>query len=244
MARAASESTSAAMASGLMAGSPDPPDDCRESGASWMAAAAWMADWGRAPRGWVCCILTVALGKEGFDPPSGGRVMRAVSFFGWAAFMVTGSATPILGDADAGFNGTVGRAPSDGGFGGGAPPGAPSAPGGLIAGALIPEGGFGGPGGMGAAGRESPPGGAGGAAPPVVGSLLVSFFGAVPSGAAGLPGTLMRTVSRFTAGWSLFGGSVMRIVSFFVASSDGSDAGGFSSAIIFWECDFVVYLTR
>ena len=63
----------------------------------------------------------------------------------------------------------------------------------------MPDGGFGGPGG---AGRESPEGGAGGAPamPPVVGSLLVSFFGAVPSGAPGLPGTLIRTVSRFTAG--------------------------------------------
>jgi UDP-glucuronate 4-epimerase len=42
----------------------------------------------------------------------------------------------------------------------------------------------------------------------------------------------MRTVSRFTAGCSVFGGSVMRMVSFFVASSPGSGlTGGFSSAI-------------
>ena len=117
--------------------------------------------------------------------------MRAVSFFGAAAFIVTGSASPPA--AGVGFKGTVGRAPSDGGFGGGAPAS------GLGAGAPMPDGGFGGPGG---AGRESPEGGAGGAAamPPVVGSLLVSFFGAVPSGAPGLPGTLIRTVSRFTAG--------------------------------------------
>jgi hypothetical protein len=62
--------------------------------------------------------------------------------------------------------------------------------------------------------------------------LLVSFFGAVPAGGTGLPGTLMRTVSRFTAGCSLFGGRVMRIVSLFVTSSgDSEGAGGISSAI-------------
>jgi hypothetical protein len=77
-------------------------------------------------------------------------------------------------------------------------------------------------------------GGAGGAPVAVVGSLLVSFFGAVPGGAMGLPGTLIRTVSRFTAGCSLFGGSVMRMVSFFVASSaDSEGSGEFSSAIVF-----------
>ena len=140
--------------------------------------------------------------------------MRAVSFFGEAAFWTTGSAPAVGAAGGVGFSGTVGRAPSDGGFGGGMPGamgfegGTPTAPGGR-----------GGPGG-------GPP------ALPVVGSLLVSFFGAVPSGAAGLPGTLMRTVSRFTAGASLFGGSVMRIVSFFVASSFGSEE--VSSAINFW----------
>jgi hypothetical protein len=75
------------------------------------------------------------------------------------------------------------------------------------------------------------PPGADGAAP-TVGSFVVSFFGATaPAGATGLPGTLMRTVSRLTAGCSLFGGNVMRMVSLFVTSSDSEGAGGISSAI-------------
>jgi hypothetical protein len=70
-------------------------------------------------------------------------------------------------------------------------------------------------------------GAAGGApATEAVVSFVVSFFG------AGLPGTLIRTVSRLTAGCSLFGGRVMRIVSLLVKSSVDSDgAGGISSAI-------------
>ena len=120
--------------------------------------------------------------------------MRAVSFFGWADFITTGSAPPVGAGVPTGFSGTVGRTPSDGGFGGTAPPG------GFMAGAAIPEGGFGGPGGAGIVGRGGPPGAPGESPAPVVGSLLVSFFGAVPSGAAGLPGTLILTVSRFTAG--------------------------------------------
>src|SRR3954470_24555107 len=97
-------------------------------------------------RGWVCCILIVAFGMAGLAP-SGGRVMRAVSFFGEAAFCVTGSGglSPLpagatgfatLVGAGAGFSGTVGRAPSDGGFGGGFTPltglaGMPRPPGGF-----------------------------------------------------------------------------------------------------------------
>ena len=132
--------------------------------------------------------------------------MRAVSFFGAAAFCVTGSGALML-DVGAGLSGTVGRAPSDGGFG---------AP---VGGRETVGSGFG--------------AGGGGGALASVGSLVVSFFGAMPgAGGVGLPGTLMRTVSRFTAGCSLFGGSVMRIVSLFVTSSGFSDgAGGISSAI-------------
>lgn len=151
--------------------------------------------------------------------------MRAVSFLGDAAFCTTGSAPAVGANGAAGgvgFSGTVGRTPSDGGFGGGMP------------GAMGLEGGT-----PTAPGGRGGPGGPGGGAPalPVVGSLLVSFFGAVPSGAAGFPGTLIRTVSRFTADASLFGGSVMRMVSFFVASSFGSVED--SSAINFrvvWRC--------
>jgi hypothetical protein len=71
--------------------------------------------------------------------------------------------------------------------------------------------------------------GAEGGAPAAVAAVVnfvVSFFG------DGLPGTLIRTVSRFTAGCSLFGGRVMRMVSLLVKSSVDSDgAGGISSAI-------------
>jgi hypothetical protein len=78
----------------------------------------------------------------------------------------------------------------------------------------------------------------------VVVNFVVSFFGVVPGGGAGLPGTLIRTVSRFCTGCSLFGGRVIRIVSLFVTSSGDSDgAGGISSAI---ETTMVgvLYLTR
>ena len=173
-----------------------------------------IADCGREVSGWVCCILTVALGSAGRVAPSGGSVIRAVSFFGAAALVTPGSAPAGIDGAGVGFRGTVGRAPSDGGFGG-VVPGVM----GFAGGAPMPDGGRGGQGGGGATGLE-----------PVVGSLLVSFFGAVPSGATGFPGTLMRTVSRFTAGVSPFGGSVMRIVSFLFGSSFGSEV---SSAIEF-----------
>ncbi len=125
----------------------------------------------------------------------------------------------------AGFSGTVGRPVSGGGFGGGR-----AALSGLVAGA--PE-----DGGGGIAGRE---GGIGGVLPEAgaeeaaaaISMRAVSFFGALTSGWLVVPGTLMRTVSRLTAGDSDLGGNVMRIVSFFVESSSwGAFAEGFSSAI-------------
>ena len=67
-----------------------------------------------------------------------------------------------------------------------------------------------------------------------VGSFVVSFFGARPvGGGVGLSGTFIRTVSLLTAGCSLLGGNVIRIVSPFGTSSEGDseEAGGFSSAI-------------
>ena len=182
------------------------------------AGAGVMAeDWdsvgaGRLTSGWVCCIFTVALGSGGLAPPSGGRVMRAVSFFGAAAFIVTGAdwiplpmgsgalgAAPL--GAGAGLSGTVGRAPRAGGLGGGFTPliglaggsGMPACEGGRGGGGmkgLLAEGGGGG----GAAG-------AGAVSSSAVTILVVSFFGAPPRGGAvgaGLPGRLIRTVSRFT----------------------------------------------
>lgn len=197
-----------------------------------MAGAVWIAE-GWRTSGWVCCIFTVAFGIAGFAL-SAGRVMRAVSFFGAAARCVTGSGglMPLAPAMGAGLSGTVGRAPSDGGFGGGFTP--------LVV--LGAEGGGGAPrpgfdaGGGGTKGL-APLGGAGGggigALEPVV-ILVVSFFGAMPAGGimlAGLPGRLMRTVSRFCAGASGFAGSVMRMVSALEASSDSEGAGGSSSAI-------------
>jgi hypothetical protein len=135
----------------------------------------------------------------------------------------------------AGFSGIVGRAPSEGGFGGGVDPaigrteggGTPGADGGGLG---AGGGGTNGLGGV-VAGGGGPPSPAA-AAPAVVVSFVVSFFGATPGGAAGLPGTLIRTVSLFWTGCSLFGGKVIRIVSLFVTSSGDSDgAGGISSAI-------------
>jgi hypothetical protein len=66
--------------------------------------------------------------------------------------------------------------------------------------------------------------------------LVVSFFGTIPDGGgvveAGLPGRLIRTVSRFNVGCSGFDGSVIRIVSALEASSEDSEgAGGISSDI-------------
>jgi len=75
---------------------------------------------GRLISGWVCWILTVALGRAGLVAPSAGSEMRAVSFFGAPGLSGDGSAPLAEG---AGFNGTVGRAgASDGGFGGNVTP--------------------------------------------------------------------------------------------------------------------------
>jgi hypothetical protein len=75
---------------------------------------------GRLISGWVCWILTVALGSRGLVAPSAGSEIRAVSFFGAPGLSGDGSAPLAEG---AGFNGTVGRAgASDGGFGGAVTP--------------------------------------------------------------------------------------------------------------------------
>ena len=75
---------------------------------------------GRLISGWVCWILTVALGSTGLVAPSAGSEIRAVSFFGAPGLSGDGSAPLAEG---AGFNGTVGRAgASDGGFGGAVTP--------------------------------------------------------------------------------------------------------------------------
>ena len=208
------------------------------AGAGWTLLGETEAE-GAFTSGWVCCILIVALGIAGL-PPSGGRVMRAVSFLGAAAFWVTGSggglrplpagATGLATEvgAGAGLSGTVGRAPSDGGFGGGVIPLT-----GLTGPAPRPLGGFGG------GGRKGLEPGVGGGAIWVVASsegaiFVVSFLGPAPGGAvtAGLPGRLIRTVSRLAVGCSGLAGSVMRMVSAFEASSAVSDgAGGISSDI-------------
>jgi len=154
--------------------------------------------------------------------------MRAVSFLGAAAFIVTGAAwIPLpagsgargaaLPGAGAGLSGTVGRAPRDGGLGGGFTPliglaggsGMPACEGGLGGGGmkgLAAEGGGGGgaeeaAGADGTAGVAGEKGGTGTVSKSPVTIFVVSFFGAMPAGGAvgaGLPGRLMRTVSRFT----------------------------------------------
>ena len=89
--------------------------------------------------GCVCCILIVAFGRPAFAP-SGGSVIRAVSFFGTAdTATVSGIPAARAAGAGVGFKGTVGREPSDGGLGGGVMPligfgggsGAPPCEGGL-----------------------------------------------------------------------------------------------------------------
>ena len=142
--------------------------------------------------GCVCCILIVAFGMPAFDP-SGGSVIRAVSFFG-AADCVIGSGGRLAG-AGVGFRGMVGRAPSEGGFGGGLIPLV-----GLEGGGGTPswEDGLGGAGTKGFGAEEG-----GGAISMLAGIFVVSFFGTTPAGGAveaGLPGRLMRTVSRFNVG--------------------------------------------
>lgn len=174
--------------------------------------------------------------------PSGGSVMRAVSFFGAAAGLAPGASgafgRPAVGAGlsgavgAAGLSGAVGApglAPRVGGFGG-APPLSGRGGGGALG--RAPEGG----------GREGfgrPDGAAGGdgglgAAVGSVAILVVSFFGLVgaapPATSAGRPGRLMRTVSRFCGSGSPLEGRVMRIVSALAASSS-EEAWGFSSAI-------------
>ncbi len=188
------------------------------------ATVTWLVDAERTPEagaleiGCVCCIFTVAFGSAG--PPllgaSLGRVMRAVSFFGEAGFAMMpegcaaaagGGVIPLGG---AGRSGTVGLPVSGGGFGGGT-----ALVSGRVGGAPMELGG-------------------GGAMPDAGGRVIfeVSFFGIELSGSFWAPGTLMRTVSRFAAGRSPFGGSVMRMVSFFVESSSwGVFDEGCSSAI-------------
>lgn len=196
--------------------------------------------------GCVCCIFTVAFGSAPFAP-SAGRVMRAVSFFGAAAFM---ACTPLAPGAPgglialaagtpggfapdggaAGFIGTVGL-PKIGGFGGGVRPLKGRADG---CGAPTALGGFGGGGTNGLAALEAGAGGVGAAGASAPGDsdtiLVVSFFGVIP-GAGLLPGRLIRTVSRFAVGVSGFAGKVIRIVSALAASSADSEEKGRSSAI-------------
>ncbi len=183
------------------------------------------------------CILTVAFGSaaEPFGA-SLGKLMRAVSFFGeagrtggaeipdWPGAGGAGGRTPDGGGGiaaepagGAGLKGMVGLPVSGGGFGGvtllsGLVIGAPAGRGG----GGVPESGFVATpdGAIGAAGADGADGGG------VSEIFDVSFFGTCPTGAgAAVPGTLMRTVSRFTDGWSALGGRVIRMVSFFVESS-------------------------
>ena len=239
------ESTSAAMESAFVAVSG--PDSTCIAGEVEIAGERVMAEeWvsvgeGLLMSGCVCCIFTVAFGIAGLlgAAPSGGRVMRAVSFFGAAGFSGVvaagagggcgglGAAAPGVG---AGLSGTVARAPpSDGGFGGSCTPLA-----GLAGGKGMPawEGGRGGGGSGGLAPNDGATGegasvgvaggdvgtapskrgisiravslaaaGAGGVRLAGITIFVVSFFGSLPSGGkvgAGLPGRLMRTVSRFT----------------------------------------------
>ena len=139
-------------------------------------------------RGCVCCIFTVAFGRAGAALFGGslGSVIRAVSFFGEAGLATTplgagGGTTPLGAGGAAGFKGTVGLPVSGGGFGGGTA---------LLSGLV------GGP--LGAGGGGTAP-----LAAAVVGGRVifeVSFFGMELNGWLWLPGTLIRTVSRLTAG--------------------------------------------
>ena len=134
--------------------------------------------------------------------------MRAVSFFGEAGFETMpeagGPAIPEGGAGGAGLSGTVGLTLSGGGFGGGLAPLS-----GFKAGA--PGGGMGGPGGRGAGGGRDPEAGKV--------TFEVSFFGACGAGCTPDSGIFTRTVSRLATGPSVFGGSVMRMVSLFAGSS-------------------------
>ena len=193
------------------------------------ATVTWLVDGARTPEvgplesGCVCCIFTVAFGSAGAPlfGASPGRVMRAVSFFGEAGFGAMPEACAASGGAlmplgGAGRSGTVGRPVSGGGFGGGTEPLS-----GLVCGAPSELGGGGRMPLFGAGGFDSGVGTGGGTTPDDVGKVIleVSFLGIELRGWLWAPGTLMRTVSRFTAGASPFGGSVMRMVSFLVESS-------------------------
>ena len=164
--------------------------------------------------GWVCCIFTVAFGSAGAElfGASVGRLMRAVSFFGEAGLAMRpdppGAGGGMVPDGT-GFSGMVGRLENGGGFGGGVTP---------LTG-LESGGGAGG-----AEGRDI----GGGVTIPDEGrdTLEVSFFGVMLVDS----GILIRTVSRFATGLSVFDGSVMRMVSFLSDSSFGSVGDvGFSS---------------
>ncbi len=206
---------------------------------AWLIAGA-----GTFESGWVCCIFTVAFGSvDALFDASLGRLMRAVSFFGdagrtgceaipdWPGAGGAGGRMPDGGGGmaaepagAAGFKGIVGLPVSGGGLGGvmllsglviGAPPGfggggAPES--GRVA---TPDGAAGADGG--ATGER---GAAGGVTDSGIGIFEVSFFGTWPTAAgADVPGTLIRTVSLFIEGCSVFGGSVIRMVSFLVESS-------------------------
>lgn len=181
-------------------------------------------DTGPLAIGWVCAIFTVAFGRAGalLLGASLGRLMRAVSFFGDAGLATTpdgggatggGAWSPLGGP---GLSGTVGLPVSGGGFGGGTEllKGLVGGVDGTIGGGVIGGGAISGP--VGVAFVLT-----GGGVIADAGSVIleVSFFGVWPRGWLCVPGTLMRTVSRFTAGASPFGGSVIRMVSFFVESS-------------------------
>lgn len=196
-------------------------------------------DTGPLESGCVCCIFTVAFGNAGalLFGASLGRLIRAVSFFGETGLAMpdgaAGGGTTPLGAL--GRSGTVGRPLSGGGFGGGVA---------LLSGFVaVPAGGggtllsgfVGGPPTGGLGGKD-----AGGGVTALCGREIfeVSFLGIELSGWLCVPGTLIRTVSRFTPGASPFGGSVMRMVSFFVESSScGGFVAGFSSAIIVGSCE-------
>lgn len=236
---------------------------------AWLTGATGVMDGaGRFTSGCVCCIFTVAFGSTGLAAPSGGSVMRAVSFFGAAARWPTGAAGAAGAGAPAGAppagagrSGTVGRGagapPMPGGFGAPTPGsggfGATPAGGG---GTLGAEGTAGAEGTLGAEGMAGAEGGApgtkglaaaagtdGGGIEPMPVSFVVSFFGATPPGTDGLPGKLIRTVSRLIACCSCLGGRVIRMVSALEASSDSEGAGGISSAIE-GENVLRVYLTQ
>ena len=169
--------------------------------------------------------------------------MRAVSFFGetgrtggaaipdWPGAGGAGGRIPDGGGGTAaepaggaGFKGIVGLPVSGGGFGGvtllrGFVTGAPPSVGGggvLESGRVaIPDGAAGAEGG--ATGGK---GVAGGITEAGIGILEVSFFGTwLIAGGVDVPGTLIRTVSLLIEGCSVFGGRVIRMVSFLVESS-------------------------